>query len=162
MAETLDVNTMLANEFEPKRQFRWLVEIDGLDSFAAKTFARPKKDHQEITIDYINQKRFLIGKGEWTPLDIEFYDPINPSQVQKVLDWLRLCHDSQVGRMGYAAVYKKNFVLKLLDGGGMVVEKWRIIGAFPKNIDGGALDYANNESLTVKINLRFDDATLEY
>ena len=162
MVETLDVNTMLANEFEPKRQFRWILGIDGLDAFTAKTAARPKKDQQEIVIDFINQKRFLAGKGEWMPIDIELHDPIAPSQAQKVMDWLRLVHDSDVGRMGYAAVYKKNFVLKLLDGGGMVVEKWSCQGAWPKNIDWGALDFANNETLTVKFTLRADNWSLQF
>ena len=162
MAEIFDINTMLANEYEPKRQFRWILSLDGLDAFTARTFARPKKDHQEIVIDWINQKRFLAGKGEWTPLDLELNDPISPSQAQKVMDWLRLVHDSNVGLMGYSNVYKKNFTLKLLDGGGLVVEKWSIIGAWPKNIDWGQLDMSNNEALTVKLNIRFDNARLEY
>ncbi len=162
MAETLDINTMLSNEFEPKRQFRWILSIDGLDAFTAKTAARPKKDHQEIVIDWINQKRFLAGKGEWMPIDIELHDPISPSQAQKVLDWLRLVHDSDVGRMGYATQYYKNFTLKLLDGPGNVVEKWGCQGAWPKNIDWGQLDYANNETLTVKFTIRANNWSLQY
>lgn len=162
MAEILDVNTMLANEYEPKRMFRWRLEIDGIDAFAAKTASRPKKEQEEIVIDYINEKRFLAGKGRWQPIDITLHDPISPSQTQKVMDWLRLVHDNEVGRMGYAAVYKKNFVLKLLDGNGMVVEKWTCTGGWPKNIDGGELDYANNETLTVKFTIVADKWTLEY
>ncbi len=162
MVETLDVNTMLANEYEPKRQFRWILSLDGIDAFTTKTAARPKKDHAEIVIDWVNQKRYLAGKCEWMPIDIEVYDPISPSQAQKVLDWLRLVHDSDVGRMGYAAVYKKNFVLKLLDGPGNVVEKWSCIGAWPKNIDWGNLDMANNDALTVKFTIRADNWRLEF
>lgn len=156
MAEILDINQMFANEYEPKRAFRWILEIEGIDAFTAKTAARPKKQHQDITIDWINEKRFLAGKGEWQELPIELNDPIAPSQSQKVLEWLKLVHDDSTGRMGYATAYKKNFFLKLLDGGGLVVEKWQAVGAWPKDIDGGALDFSNNEALTVKFTIRAD------
>lgn len=162
MAETLDINQLLANEYEPKRAFRWLLEIDGIDAFTAKTAARPTKDVQEIRIDWINVQRWLAGKTEWQTLDIELYDPIAPSQSQKVLEWLKLVHDDDTGRMGYANVYKKTFNLKLLDGPGNVVEKWKCVGAWPKNVQFGTLDMAQNEALTVKFTIRADYWQLLY
>ena len=33
MAETLSVTDMLPNKFEPKRQFRWVFAIEGVDAF---------------------------------------------------------------------------------------------------------------------------------
>lgn len=156
MAETLDINQMFANEFEPKRAFRWILEIDGIDAFTAKTASRPSKQVQEIKLDYINVQRWLAGKTEWQPIDIELYDPIAPSQAQKVLEWLKLVHDDATGRMGYAITYKKNFYLKILDGVGNVVEKWKCVGAWPQNVQFGALDYANNEALTVRFTIRAD------
>jgi hypothetical protein len=156
MAEILDINQMFANEYEPKRLFRWILEIDGIDAFVLKTAARPKKEHQHITIDWMNEKRFLAGKGEWMPIDVELHDPISPSASQKVMDWLKLVHDDSTGRMGYASTYKKNFFLKMLDGGGLVVEKWQAIGAFPMGYDGGSLNFAENETATVKFQIRAD------
>lgn len=156
MAEILDVNQMFANEYEPKRQFRWILEIDGIDAFVLKSSARPKKTHEHITIDWINEKRYLAGKGAWEPIDVELHDPISPSASQKVMEWLKLVHDDSTGRMGYAATYKKNFFLKMLDGGGLVVEKWQALGAFPMGIDGGSLDMASNETATVKFSIRAD------
>ena len=35
MAETLSVAEMLPNKFEPKRQFRWVFAIEGIDAFLA-------------------------------------------------------------------------------------------------------------------------------
>lgn len=156
MAETLETNRMLANAYEPKRQFRWILEIDGIDAFTAKTAQRPKKNFEHITIDWINEKRFLSGKGEWQPIRIELHDPISPSASQKVLDWLRLVHDDETGRMGYASLYKKDWYLKILDPGGVVVEKWKAKGAWPQEIDWGDLDFAQNETLTVSFSCRAD------
>lgn len=162
MAETLEVSQLLANSYEPKRVFEWIMEIDGIDAFTAKTFARPKLQREHITIDYINQKRFLAGKGEWQPLTLEIYDPIEPSAAQKVMDWLYLVHDDTVGRMGYSAMYKKNISLKMLDPIGNVVEKWNLIGVWPQNPDFKDLDMASSDALTVAVELRMDSARLEF
>lgn len=162
MTETLETNRMLANAYEPKRQFRWILEIDGIDAFTAKTAQRPKKNHEHITIDWINEKRFLAGKGEWQPIRIELHDPISPSAAQKVMEWLRLVHDDATGRMGYATLYKKDWTLKLLDPGGVVVERWKAKGAWPQEIDLGDLDFAQNETATVSFQCRADKWYLEF
>ena len=53
MADTLQVTggaaSMLANKFEPKRRFRWIIEIEGIDAFLAKTTSRPQYEFEEIT-----------------------------------------------------------------------------------------------------------------
>ena len=33
MAETLAVQDMLPNKFEPKRKYRWIFQIEGIDAF---------------------------------------------------------------------------------------------------------------------------------
>lgn len=162
MPEILDTNRMLANEFEPKRPFRWILEIDGIDAFTAATTSRPKKEFEKIEINYINQKRYLAGKGTWQTIKIELYDPISPSAMQKVIEWLRLVHDDATGRMGYASLYKRNFSLKMLDPGGVVIEKWTAKGAWPTNIDGGELDYSNNEALKVSFDVQADAWELNF
>lgn len=162
MAETLDINQLLSNEAEPKRMFRWVVEIDGIDAWTAKTFARPSQKFESVTIDYINQKRYIAGKNEWNTLALTLWDPIMPSASQKITQWLRLVHDAPTGRMGYAEMYKKNFSLKLLDGPGNVVEKWNVIGAWPMEVDFGELDYANSETATIQVTIRMDECRQEY
>ena len=57
MPEILEVGQMLANTYEPKRKFRWLLQIDGVDAFVLKTAARPQITFEETVIDYINTKR---------------------------------------------------------------------------------------------------------
>ena len=162
MTEILDTNTMLPNAYEPKRSFEWILSIAGIDAFTAKTAARPKKTHGDITIDWINEKRFLAGKGEWQEISIVLYDPIAPSAAQKVKEWLRIVHDDATGRMGYAAEYKKDFYLKLLGPKGEVVEKWRCKGGWPKEVDWGTLDYSSDDALTVSFNIRADKWFLEF
>lgn len=162
MAEVLEVSQLLANTYEPKRQFRWIIQIDGLDAFVMKTAARPSMTFEETKIDYINVKRYLAGKGEFQPLAVKMNDPINPSASQKVLAWVRVCFDVENGRMGYATAYKRNFTLKLLAPDGAVVELWDVIGAWAQDVQMGELDYSNSEPVEVSCTIRYDQAFQRY
>jgi hypothetical protein len=162
MAEVIDVNQMLAKTYEPKRQFRWILEVDGLDSFVMQSTSRPKGNFGEVQMDWLNDRWWLAGKWTWDPMDLVLRDPIAPSAAQKVMDWVRLCYEHETGRAGYAAFYKKDIVLKLLDGPGAVVERWVIKGAWLQNIDMGSLSYTEDAPTEITCTMRYDKATLEY
>lgn len=162
MAEVLDVQQMMADTFEPKRQFRWVIAINGIDAFTAKTTARPQITFDETVIDYVNVKRYLSGKGTWQPMALTLYDPIVPSASQKVAEWIRLNFENVTGRMGYAQYYKKTINLKLLDGVGAVVEDWELQGCWVQDANFGALDYAVSDPTEIALTLRFDQAILLY
>ena len=166
MAETLGVtggaSTMLANKFEPKRKFRWIVEIEGVDAFLAKTANRPTVTFEEITIDWINTKRYLAGKHAFETLSLTLYDPIAPSGAQQVMEWVRLNFEVVSGRSGYADFYKRDLRLKLLDPVGTVVELWDLKGCWMTNATFGDLDYTSSDPTEIALTLRFDEAILQY
>lgn len=156
MAEILDVNTLLAHNYEPKRKFRWIYEIDGLDAFTLKTGARPQLTFEETVIDWLNTKRYLAGKQTYSDLNITLNDPITPSAAQKTMNWVRLCYEVQTGRMGYASFYKKDFTLKLLDPQGAVVDRWDFKGGWVKDANWDELDMASSDVMEVKLVVRYD------
>jgi hypothetical protein len=158
MAEILETNQMLANTYEPKRKFRWTMEIDGIDAFTLKTGARPQMTFEETVIDYINTKRYVAGKMAYSPLNITLQDPIAPSAAQKVMQWVRLCYEVITGRSGYATMYKRDFSLKMLDPQGAVIEQWAIKGAWVQDTNMGELDYASSDNAEVSLVVRYDSA----
>lgn len=162
MSEVLEIGQLLANTYEPKRKFRWILEIDGLDAFVMKTAARPQFTAEETVIDYINTKRYVAGKWAWNPISVTLHDPIAPSAAQKVQEWVRINYETITGRAGYAAVYKKDITLKLLDPQGAVVELWDIKGAWVTDANYGDLDYASSDNTEINISIRFDNCILQY
>jgi hypothetical protein len=72
------------------------------------------------------------------------------------MEWFRLHAESVTGRMGYAAGYKKDIELDMLDPTGVVVEKWSIVGAFLTDLNFGDLDYNRDELATITCSLRMD------
>jgi len=66
MAETLSVTDMLPNKFEPKRGYRWVLAIEGIDSFLISTTKRPSIQISNSQIKLINSYRQIYsGKGVW-------------------------------------------------------------------------------------------------
>lgn len=162
MAEILDYNKMMFNSFEPKMKNRFILEIDGLDAYTIKTAKRPSIQFETVTIDHINIKRKLQGKGEWQDIDITLLDPIVPSAAQKVMEWVRTGHESLTGRRGYADFYKREIKIKVLGPPGDVVEQWTVKGAFISSADFGDLDWSSNDPSEVSITIAYDYAVLEY
>ena len=129
MAETLSVTEMLPNKFEPKRKYRWVFAIEGIDAFLMKTANRPQIQTQEVELGFINHTRYLAGKTKFATLGVTLYDPIAPSGAQQVMEWIRTHYESVSGRAGYADFYKRDIQCKMLDPIGTVVELWDIKGA---------------------------------
>jgi len=162
MAEILEFDKMFYTNFEPKMQNRYIMEIDGIQSYLIKTAARPSINFETIVLDHINIKRKLQGKGEWQDISITLYDPIVPSGAQSVMEWIRLGHESITGRRGYADFYKKDITFYMLGPVGDKVEQWTLKGAFIVSADFGGLDFASNDVSEITLSLAYDHAILEY
>jgi hypothetical protein len=162
MADTLSVSEMLPNKFEPKRKFRWVFAIEGVDSFLMKTAARPTISTSEQEINFINSKRYVAGKTTFGTIGVTLYDPIAPSGAQQVMEWIRTHFESVSGRSGYADFYKRDCQLKMLDPVGTVVELWDLKGCFLTEANFGDLDYGTEEPTEISLTLRFDNCVLQY
>lgn len=162
MAETLSVTDLLPNKFEPKRNYRWVFAIEGIDAFLISDAARPKVQIKDKKIDFINSYRNVAGKLSFQDISVKLHDPIAPSGAQQVMEWIRTHYESVSGRAGYADFYKRDCQLKMLDPVGTVVELWDIKGAFLTSADFGSLQYSGDEIMSITLNLKFDNCVLQF
>jgi hypothetical protein len=163
MAETLSVTEMLPNKFEPKRKFRWVLMLEGIDAFLVKSTSRPTFTIAEEMLPFINSKRYIAGRLTFNTIDIVLHDPIAPSGAQQVMEWIRTHAESVSGRAGYADFYKRDLQLKLLDPIGTVVELWDMKGCFLTNVNYGSLDYSDDSgNMDISLSVRFDNCVLQY
>ena len=162
MAEILEFDKMFYTNFEPKMKNRYVMEIDTIPSYLVKAANRPTIQFETVTLDHINVKRKLKGKGEWQDITITLYDPIVPSGAQAVMEWIRLGHESITGRDGYADFYKKDIDFYLLGPVGDKIEQWKLKGAFISQANFGDLSFDSNEVATLELTLSYDYAILEF
>ena len=151
--------------YEPKKQNRFIFRFPsslGINEWFVTSGQRPSITIDEVEIPFLNTSTWVAGRFRWETIDIKFRDPIGPSAAQAIMEWVRLCAESVTGRMGYAAGYKKDIELEMLDPTGVVVEKWILQGAFITKGDFGSLDYNVGDLAEISTTIRYDRAILVY
>ena len=151
--------------YEPKRANRFIMRFPstlGINEWFVETAKRPSIKINSTAIPFLNTSTYVAGRFEWNEIRVTFKDPIGPSAAQALMEWFRLHAESVTGRMGYAAGYKKNVDLEMLDPTGVVVEKWILEGCFLTSADFGALGYSDDKLATISTSLRMDRCILVY
>jgi hypothetical protein len=151
--------------YEPKRQNRFIVRFPstlGINEWFVESAARPNWKTNVTEIQFLNTSTYVAGRFNWEPISVKFRDPIGPSAAQALMEWVRLCTESVTGRMGYAAGYKKDIDLEMLDPTGVVVEKWILQGTFLASVNFGTLAYNQDGIATIDASLRMDRCILVY
>lgn len=145
--------------YEPKRKNRFILRFPstlGINEWYVFSTSRPSAKIKDVEIPFLNTSTYVAGRFNWEPIKVQFKDPIGPSAAQALMEWFRLHAESVTGRMGYAAGYKKDVELEMLDPTGVVVEKWILVGCFMTDLNFGDLNYSQDELATIDVNLRMD------
>ena len=151
--------------YEPKRQNRFIIRFPsslGINEWFVESASRPSIKIAPTEIQFLNTSTFVAGRFNWDPITVKFRDPIGPSAAQALMEWVRLCAESVTGRMGYAAGYKKDVDLEMLDPTGVAVEKWILQGCSITDAKFGDVGYDKTDIMTVTITLMPDRCILVY
>ena len=149
--------------YEPKKENRWILRFPtslGLNEWFFQAAGRPHITIDEVEIPFLNTSTWVIGRFRWSTMDVTFRDPIGPSASQAIMEWVRLHSESITGRQGYAAGYKKQVEVEMLDPTGVVIEKWLLDGTMLTNVNFGDLAMDDDSIADITATLRFDRAIL--
>ena len=151
--------------YEPKRTNRFILRFDttlGINEWFVESTGRPSIDINPVEIPFLNTSTFVAGRFKWNSINVKFRDPIGPSATQALMEWVRLHAESVTGRMGYAAGYKKNVDLEMLDPTGVVVEKWILEGTMITKTAWSEANYSQDTLATLDATLQMDSCILVY
>ena len=152
-------------KFEPLRKNRWVVRFPsdlGISEWMLQSAARPSINQNSVEIPFINTSTYVVGRYKWEDLQVVFRDPIAPSASQALMEWIRLITESVTGRQGYAAGYKRDIEIEMLDPGGVSVQKWICKHAWISKSDFGSLAYNDEGLADITATLVMDYAVLAY
>ena len=144
-------------EYEPKRVNRFFAEFPselGIEVWKVQKFKRPSMNINSVPIPFVNEQKYVAGKYTWAEMQVTFLDPIGPSTSQQLMEWVRLHAESLTGRMGYAAGYQKDILLKALDPTGVEVEKWFLEKCQIVSIDFGENSYDDDALTNIELTLQ--------
>lgn len=152
-------------QYEPLRKNRWLFRFPsdlGIQEWWLSKAYRPHIKQEETEIQFLNTSTYVVGRYTWETIQITLRDPIGPSASQAIMEWVRLHSESVTGRQGYAAGYKRDVELEMLDPTGVVVSKWILKNTMLTDVNFGDLDYGSSDLATIDATLRYDYAILAY
>ena len=110
--------------YEPLRQNRFLLRFPadlGIQEWWVSKAKRPSITQKSVEIPFLNTSTYVVGRYTWDDINITLRDPIGPSASQAIMEWVRLQSESATGRQGYAAGYKRDVELEMLDPNGVCV-----------------------------------------
>jgi hypothetical protein len=151
--------------YEPKKKNRFIMRFDsslGINEWYVESTSRPQVTIGAVEIPFLNTSTYVAGRFVWNTINVTFRDPIGPSASQALMEWVRAHAESVTGRMGYAAGYKKDIGLELLDPTGVVVEKWILQGCFLTDVNFNDLAYSDEGLVNIAATLRPDRCVLVY
>jgi hypothetical protein len=160
-----DLLTKMPFPYEPKKKNRFILRFPdslGINEWFVQSTSRPKITIKSNDIPFLNTKRYVAGMYEWGTIQVKLLDPIGPSAAQAMMEWVRLHAEEVTGRMGYAAGYKKDIELEMLDPTGVVIEKWQLVDTFLTDVDFGSLGYGEDGLANITVTLRPDYCVLLY
>ena len=152
--------------YEPLKQNRFLLRFPsdlGIQEWWVKTASRPTIKMGKKEIEFLNTSTYVVGRYTWNEIKVTLRDTIGPSTSQAVMEWVRLHSESVTGRQGYAAGYKRNCELEMLDPTGVVVQKWILVNCMlSEEVSFGDLAYEKDDIAEISFNLQPDYCVLAY
>lgn len=165
------------NDVEPKRNFRFKVEITGLEANSvlwwAKTVTTPSFDVSETEHNFLDNKYYFPGRVSWNEVSLTLVDPISvdavaltnilvegagyqvPSNIPAAdSDFSTISKKAAIGELGQV-------IITILDAQGKNIEQWTLNNAFLKSAKYGDLDYSSDDLRSIDLSIRYDWATCD-
>ena len=150
---------------EPKRKYRFILTLAGIDSWVITKVNRPSFNITESEHTFYNHKFYYPGKVEWQTVTFSLVDPISPDATGYIVGILGACGYNVPQPGVYDSISKQKAVevlgevkIKAKNAEGADVEIWTLRNAWVKNVTMGEFEYASDDMLSMDIELRYDYA----
>jgi hypothetical protein len=156
-----------SNTLEVRRKHRWVFESLGRGNapwrpnelLNLQSAARPSFKFNVADKHHNQEVVYYAGKQEWDPITLTWYDiEQNPDISAGLYVWLNTVVDMISIGVQPPSNYKKDAVLKMINGLGTSTESWNMVGTWPETLNWQELDYSANELMTCEASLKYDRA----
>jgi len=166
---------------DPKRKFRWMVQItnyaniarstgQNLDSIEsgeiwyAKTVSKPSFQIQAAEHKYLNHTFYYPGGVTWQDVTMTLVDPRDPDQAASLSQLIEIAGYQVPGNLNVRNTMSKssatsalgNFIITQLDADGNGTEKWTLYNAFITDVKYGDLAYGDENLVEMSLTLKYD------
>jgi len=158
---------------EPKRNYRFLVQLDGLNTsplWYAKSVGLPNYTVTNVSHTFLDNEYHFPGKVQWQEISLTLVDPIDENAVKQTNQMIINSGytvpaapvgvgDSSASTLSKSKMNNdglKGVTITVIDSEGLQVEKWTLMNPIITSAKFGDLDYTNEDLKTVEIGLKYD------
>ena len=156
---------------DPKRNFRFKVEFDGIDAesggalaWYAKSVTKPSFTVENVEHAYLNHKFYYPGAVTWNTITIEMVDPLTPDVTATVADILQQsgyappATSTALGSISKAKAANAlgQITITQIDSDGNPLETWTLWNGFVKDFQLGTLAYGDDELTVTTLEVMYD------
>ena len=153
---------------EPKRNYRFQVQILSGVAYWAKTCDTPSFDVTEVEHNYYDNKYYYPGRVVWNEIAMTVVDPTDVNTCYKLNEVLSESNYNVKSTVNELTSISKNsaagalgtVVITVYNAAGTAVEIWTLKNAFLKSAKFGSLDYSSDELKQADLTIRYDWATV--
>ena len=154
---------------EPKRAYRWILSVDGIEAYTIKKVSKPSFTVSESSHQFLNHTYYYPGRIEWSTISFTLVDPVDPDAAKALLEKIKASGyqpidsalEEDLGTMNKAASIEalKEPKIHQIGEDGKNVETWTLHNAWIKDVKFGELDYSSDDMVEIQVEMRFDYAS---
>jgi len=163
---------------DPKRNFRFVVQFDGINDpnaggsqlWYAKTVTKPSFAINAAEHKYLNHTFYYPGNVSWNEVTVTLVDPASPDMTATLADIIQLSGYSPPASpddltsisKAKAASGLGTVIVRQLDADGNDLETWTLWNSFITDVKfGDNLEYGNDDLTELSVTMRYDWARVE-
>ena len=161
---------------DPKRQFRFTVEFQGINAaqggallWYAKQAAKPSFAVNTSEHKYLNHTFYYPGSVTWNTISVTMVDPVEPDMTATLSDILvssGYSPPTDANSLGSISKAKAagalgTVIITQIDSDGNPLETWTLWNAYIKDVKFGDLQYGGDDLTETTVELQYDWARVE-
>ena len=161
---------------DPKRKFRFTVEIQGINAsqggataWYAKSVSKPSFQIAAAEHKYLNHTFYYPGSVTWQDVSLTLVDPVDPDMTATLSDIVALggynppTDETSLSTMSKAksAGALGTILITQIDSDGQALETWTLWNSFITELKFGDLEYGGDELTEITMTLKYDWARVE-
>jgi hypothetical protein len=160
---------------DPKRNFRWTIEFQGIQSaqggallWYAKTADKPSFSLEAAEAKYLNHTFYYPGSVSWQDINVVLTDPVDPDVTATLSDIVvQSGYNPPTDANSLTTMSKSKsanslgaVIITQIDADGNPLETWTLANAWIKEVKFSSLEYGDDNLSEATVTLKYDWATV--
>ena len=165
-----DYKFWASQALEPKRKYRWILNINRIPHWIVKKVTKPEMTVSETPHKYLNYTFYYPGRVEFNKISVTLVDPVEPDAAKTMVTALTnsgfmlppdRADTTTISKERACKALGRVSIKQLGAGDNEFVEEWILHNAWISSVKFGDLDYDSEDMNEVELEIRYDWATLE-